>query len=63
MKGVVKMFNAARGFGFVKGEDGIDAYIHATEILGGATLAQGDNVEYEVVQGERGPAAKKVKKI
>ena len=57
------MFNAARGFGFVKGEDSIDAYINASEILGGATLAQGDNVEYEVVAGERGPAAKKVKKI
>jgi len=63
MKGTVKMFNAARGFGFITGEDGKDVYVHNTSIEGGATLAVGDKVEYEVVQGERGPAAKSVKKV
>ena len=63
MKGKVKMFNAARGFGFITGEDGKDVYVHTTAILGGAALAVGDSVEFEVVSGERGPAAKNVKKI
>jgi CspA family cold shock protein len=63
MKGQVKMFNAARGFGFITGEDGKDVYVHTSSIEGGAALAVGDKVEYEVVSGERGPAAKNVKKI
>lgn len=63
MKGTVKMFNAVRGFGFITGEDGKDVYVHNTSIEGGATLVAGDKVEYEVVAGERGPAAKNVKKI
>ncbi|MGC8538854.1 MAG: cold-shock protein [Candidatus Micrarchaeia archaeon] len=63
MKGKVKMFNSARGFGFITGEDGKDVYVHSSEIQGGATLAQGDNVEYEVEASERGPRAKKVRKI
>jgi CspA family cold shock protein len=63
MKGKIKMFNAARGFGFVTGEDGKDAYVNIKEIVGGVALAVGDMVEYEVVAGERGPAAKSVKKI
>ena len=57
------MFNAARGFGFITGEDGKDVYVHTSSILGGAALAVGDAVEYEVVAGERGPAAKNVKKV
>ena len=57
------MFNAARGFGFITGEDGKDVYVHMTAIQGGAALSVGDSVEFEVTQGERGPAAKNVKKI
>lgn len=57
------MFNSARGFGFITGEDGKDVYVHTSAILGGAALAVGDAVEYEVVSGERGPAAKNVKKV
>ncbi len=63
MKGKVKMFNSARGFGFITGEDGKDVYVHTTSVEGGATLAIGDMVEYEVEMGERGPRAKNVKKI
>ncbi|MGC8676288.1 MAG: cold-shock protein [Candidatus Micrarchaeia archaeon] len=63
MKGKVKMFNSARGFGFITGEDGKDVYVHSTAIQGGATLAVGDSVEYEVEEGERGPRAKNVKKL
>jgi len=63
MKGKVKMFNAERGFGFITGEDGKDVYVHSTSVEGGATLAPGDSVEYEVEAGDRGPRAKNVKKI
>jgi CspA family cold shock protein len=63
MKGKVKMFNAERGFGFITGEDGKDTYFHKTAVEGGAALAVGDSVEYEVEAGERGTRAKNVKKI
>jgi cold shock protein len=63
MKGKVKMFNAARGFGFITGDDGKDVYVHTSAIEGGAALAVGDSVEYEVESGERGPRAKNVKKL
>ncbi len=63
MKGKVKMFNDGRGFGFITGDDGKDVYVHTTAIEGGAALAVGDAVEYEVEQSERGPRAKNVKKV
>lgn len=63
MKGKVKMYNSARGFGFITGEDGKDVYVHSSAIEGGAMLAVGDNVEYEVETGERGLRAKGVKKV
>ncbi len=62
MKGKVKMFNSARGFGFITGEDGKDVYVHTSAVQGGAMLAVGDSVEYEVEQGDKGPRAKNVKK-
>jgi CspA family cold shock protein len=63
MKGKVKMFNTARGFGFITGDDGNDVYVNVSEIQGGAVLAVGDVVEYDVESGERGPRAKNVKKV
>jgi len=63
MKGKVKMFNTARGFGFITGDDGKDVYVNVSAIEGGAALAVGDTVEYEVESGERGPRAKNVKKV
>ena len=63
MKGKVKMFNAERGFGFITGDDGKDVYVHLTAIDGGAPLAPGTAVEYEVEQSDRGLRAKGVKKI
>ena len=56
------MFNAERGFGFITGEDGKDTYFHQTSVEGGATIAVGDSVEYEVEQGDRGTRAKNVRK-
>jgi len=63
MKGKVKMFNAARSFGFITGDDGKDVYVHVSAIEGGAALAVGEAVEYDVESGERGLRAKNVKKI
>lgn len=63
MKGKVKMFNEARSFGFITGDDGKDVYVHITAIEGGVALAVGDAVEYEVEASERGARAKNVKKI
>ncbi len=63
MKGKVKMFNAARGFGFITGDDGKDVYVHTSSIEGGAALEIGTAVEYDVEAGEKGPRAKNVKKI
>ena len=63
MKGKVKMFNVARSFGFITGDDGKDVYVHLSAIEGGAALATGDAVEYEVESNERGLRAKGVKKV
>jgi cold shock protein len=63
MNGKVKMFNSARGFGFITGEDGKDVYFHTTSIVGGAVLAVGDSVQFDVESGERGLNAKNVKKV
>ncbi|NYZ75933.1 cold shock domain-containing protein [Candidatus Micrarchaeota archaeon] len=63
MKGKVKMFNTARGFGFITGDDGNDVYVNVSAIQDGAVLAVGDVVEYDVESGERGPRAKNVKKV
>lgn len=63
MKGKVKMFNDARGFGFITGEDGKDVYVHSSAIQGGTAFAVGDTVEYEVEQADRGPRAKNAKKV
>lgn len=63
MRGKVKMFNSARSFGFITGEDGKDVYVHTSAVEGGAALNVGDTVEYEVEMGERGARAKNVKKV
>ncbi|MFA6530619.1 MAG: cold shock domain-containing protein [Candidatus Micrarchaeia archaeon] len=63
MKGKVKMFNVARNFGFITGDDGKDVYVNTSQIEGGVALAPGDVVEYEVESNERGLNAKGVKKI
>jgi len=57
------MFNTTRGFGFITGDDGKDVYVNTAAVEGGAALAIGDAVEYEVESGERGPRAKNVKKV
>ncbi|HEX7960305.1 MAG TPA: cold shock domain-containing protein [Terriglobales bacterium] len=64
MKGTVKWFNNAKGFGFIGREDGPDVFVHYSAVLadGYKTLQEGDTVEFEIVQGQKGPQADKVTK-
>ena len=64
MKGVVKWFNNAKGYGFIGREDGPDVFVHYSAITGEGyrTLQEGDAVEFEIVQGPKGPQAAKVAK-
>jgi CspA family cold shock protein len=64
--GTVKWFNDQKGFGFITPEDGSkDCFVHFSAIVGSGfkTLAEGDRVEFEVVQGEKGPAAENVSRL
>jgi cold shock protein len=59
--GTVKFFNTAKGFGFITpDEGGKDVFVHAND-LGGAVIQEGSKVQFEVVQGKKGPQASGVK--
>ncbi len=64
MKGKVKWFNAEKGYGFIVSEDGKDVFVHFSAIVadGYKTLEEGQEVTFEVEDGERGPLAKNVEK-
>ncbi|MGL4362600.1 MAG: cold shock domain-containing protein [Cellulosilyticaceae bacterium] len=59
MTGKVKWFNAEKGFGFIEREGGEDVFVHFTAIQteGFKTLEEGQEVEFEIVEGARGPQA------
>jgi cold shock protein len=65
IKGTVKWFNNAKGFGFIGREDGPDVFVHYSAISseGYKSLAEGDPVEFEIVQGQKGPQAGNVIKL
>lgn len=65
MKGTVKWFNAKKGFGFISDEEGNDVFVHfsALQMDGFKVLDEGDKVEFEVVNGEKGPQAANVTKL
>ena len=65
MKGKVKWFNAKKGFGFISDEEGNDVFVHfsALQMDGFKVLDEGDEVEFEVVNGEKGPQAANVTKL
>ena len=62
MTGKVKWFNAEKGFGFIEREDGDDVFVHFSAINaeGFKTLEDGQDVEFEIVEGDRGPQAANV---
>jgi len=65
-KGTVKWFNDQKGFGFITPDDGSkDCFVHHTAIQadGFRSLDEGDKVEFDVVEGKKGPAAENVVKV
>jgi cold shock protein len=65
-QGTVKWFNDAKGFGFIQLDDGSkDVFVHHSAIMmdGFKTLSEGQKVEFEIVQGAKGPAAEKVRAV
>ena len=62
MKGKVKWFNEKKGFGFIEREDGDDVFVHFSAITGDGfkNLAEGQEVEFDVSDGEKGPQASNV---
>ncbi|GIP28626.1 cold shock-like protein CspLB [Paenibacillus sp. J23TS9] len=64
-QGTVKWFNADKGFGFIEVEGGDDVFVHFSAIVseGFKSLDEGQRVEFNVVQGNRGPQAENVVKL
>ena len=62
LKGKVKWFNQSKGYGFISQDDGDDLFVHFSEIQGDGfkTLAENQEVEFEMGDGEKGPVAKVV---
>ena len=65
MQGKVKWFNAEKGFGFIERDGGDDVFVHFSAIQsdGFKSLEEGQSVEFDIVDGARGPQAANVKKL
>jgi cold shock protein len=65
LQGTVKWFNSEKGFGFIEREGGDDVFVHFTAIAGDGfkSLDEGQKVEFEIVEGNRGPQAANVTKL
>lgn len=65
MRGTVKWFDVQKGYGFIQGHDGIDVFVHFSAIDGHGyrNLEEGQEVEYEIQEGQRGAQAANVKKL
>jgi CspA family cold shock protein len=65
LKGTVKWFNAEKGYGFIQVDGGEDVFVHFSAIQGDGfkTLEEGQDVEFEITEGNRGPQAANVIKL
>ena len=63
VKGTVTRWIDGRGYGFIKGEDGKEIFVHNSDIQGKSSLREGEKVEFEVTDTDRGSRAVKVKPI
>ncbi len=65
MQGTVKWFNADKGYGFIESSEGGDVFVHFSAIQGEGfkTLEEGQSVEFDVVEGNRGPQAANVVRL
>lgn len=65
VNGTVKWFNESKGFGFIEQENGPDVFAHFSAITGSGfkTLADGQKVQFEVTQGEKGPQASNIEVV
>lgn len=65
LKGTVKWFNNAKGYGFIGRADGPDVFVHYSAISseGYKSLQEGDQVEFEIAEGQKGPQASNVTKV
>ncbi len=64
-KGTVKWFNGDKGYGFIEAEEGEDVFVHFSAIIGSGyrSLNEGDQVEFEIVEDQKGPRAENVQVV
>jgi len=65
VRGTIKWFNSKKGFGFIEQETGEDVFVHysAIEMSGFKTLSEGERVQFEIEENDKGLSAKKVEKV
>jgi CspA family cold shock protein len=63
MEGTVKWYNDMKSFGFIQMEEGKDVFVHRNALEQGTVLREGDRVEFEIEETDKGPQATNVKKL